>query len=117
MAHYGFMLHPVRAERIIEPSVFDVEREEIEGGLDKVETFESFQSKADHICSQFTQFVLQERAAGKKIWGFGAAAKGNTFLNYCGIKANLIGAIVDDTPRKQGRFAPGSRIPLYPKRN
>ena len=103
---------PIEAKQAIEDSVLATEKEEVEGGLDKVSTYEDFQTKTDQVCSDFVQFLLKEKAAGKTIWGFGAAAKGNTFLNYCGVKANLIEAIVDDTPRKQGRLAPGSRIPI-----
>ena len=65
------------------------------------------------IRADFLRFLLEQRAAGETVAGYGAAAKGNTLLNYCGIKGNeLIRFVADASPHKQGRFLPGSHIPV-----
>jgi hypothetical protein len=56
---------------------------------------------------------METRRAGKQIAGYGAPAKGNTFLNYCGIRSDQLPFTVDRNPIKQGKFLPGSRIPIY----
>ena len=60
------------------------------------------------------QYLLEKKSNGKKIIAFGAAAKGNTFLNYCGIKKDIIDVVVDETPYKIGRYMPQSKIPIVP---
>jgi SAM-dependent methyltransferase len=75
--------------------------------------YESFQPRVDRVRDDFLKFLLDQRAAGAKVVGYGAAAKGNTLLNYCGIKGNeLVGFVADLSPHKQGRFLPGSHIPV-----
>ena len=75
--------------------------------------YESFQPRIDRIRAAFLRFLLDQREAGKLVAGYGAAAKGNTLLNYCGIKgSDLIRFVADASPHKQGRFLPGSHIPV-----
>lgn len=69
------------------------------------------QAVADIKCDAL-RFLIEERAAGRTVCAYGAAAKGNTFLNYCGIGPELIGAVADRSPHKQGTWLPGSRIPV-----
>jgi len=57
-------------------------------------------------------FLIEQKQAGKNVVAYGAAAKGNTLLNYCGIKKDLIKFVVDKSPYKQGKFLPGSHIPI-----
>lgn len=86
---------------------------EEEAGLRARATYEGFQARIDNIREAFLQFLLDQRAAGAKVAGYGAAAKGNTLLNYCGIKGNeLIRFVADASPHKQGRYLPGSHIPV-----
>ncbi|MFY9293945.1 MAG: class I SAM-dependent methyltransferase [Methylorubrum rhodinum] len=66
---------------------------------------------ADIKCAAL-RFLIEERAAGRKVCAYGAAAKGNTFLNYCGIGPELVQAVADRSPHKQGTWLPGSRIPV-----
>lgn len=77
---------------------------------------EDFYSNFDNICHSikisFCKFVYDVLSAGKRVACYGAAAKGNTFLNYCGLTHNEIDFIVDKNPKKQGLFTPGSRIPV-----
>jgi hypothetical protein len=58
-------------------------------------------------------FLVEQKRKGKKIIAYGAAAKGNTLLNYCGIKKDLIPFVVDASPYKQGKYLPGSHIPVF----
>lgn len=86
---------------------------EQELGLGGREIYEAFQPRIDKIRADFLAFLLEQRAAGKKVAGYGAAAKGNTLLNYCGVKGNeLVRFVADLSPHKQGRYLPGSRIPV-----
>lgn len=101
------------AELAITDSVSAVLKKEIDFGLNDLDVFTGFQEKTDKICMDFLSFIVGERLKGKKIAGYGAAAKGNTLLNYCGIKPNLIEFVSDLTPAKQGTYLPGSRIPVY----
>lgn len=93
--------------------VDEILAEEDRAGLRGREVYESFQPRIDRIRGDFLQFLLDQRAAGKTVVGYGAAAKGNTLLNYCRIKGNeLIRFVADASPHKQGRFLPGSHIPV-----
>ena len=58
-------------------------------------------------------FLIREKRAGKRIVGYGAPAKGNTLLNYCGVRGDFLDYTVDRSPHKQGRFLPGTRIPIH----
>jgi SAM-dependent methyltransferase len=81
-------------------------------GLDKIEGYQGFEKKIQEIKWSFFEFLLKARKEGKKTAAYGAAAKGNTFLNYCGIKSDIIDFVVDASPHKQGRFLPLSHIPV-----
>lgn len=95
------------------PAVDDVIAAEEAAGLRGREIYESFQPRIDRVRAEFLRFLLDQRAAGAKVAGYGAAAKGNTLLNYCGIKGNeLVRFVADLSPHKQGRFLPGSHIPV-----
>ena len=97
-----------RANRIDE-----VLAEEEEAGLRGRTVYENFQPRIDRIRADFLSFLLEQRAAGKTVAGYGAAAKGNTLLNYCGVKGNeLVRFVADASPHKQGRWLPGSHIPV-----
>jgi len=87
--------------------------EEQRTGLFEILTYHAFQERVDQIRINFLQFLLEQRASGKRIVGYGAAAKGNTLLNYCGIKGTTyIEYVADASPFKQGFYLPGSRIPI-----
>jgi len=94
-------------------SVGAVLADEEQAGLRGHKVYESFQPRIERIRDDFVKFLHDQRAAGKIVAGYGAAAKGNTLLNYCGIKGNeLIRFVADASPHKQGRFLPGSHIPV-----
>jgi SAM-dependent methyltransferase len=92
--------------------VEEVLQQEEEAGLLTVEGYGSFQGKADTIKNDLLRFLLQAKQEGKVVVGYGAAAKGNTLLNYSGVRPDLMRFVVDRNPAKQGKFMPGSRIPI-----
>jgi SAM-dependent methyltransferase len=83
-------------------------------GLLNLDTYKGFQAKANRVKDDLVEFLIQSKRRGKKVAAYGAAAKGNTLLNYGGIKPDLIPFVCDAAPAKQGKFLPGSRIPIYP---
>jgi 2-polyprenyl-3-methyl-5-hydroxy-6-metoxy-1,4-benzoquinol methylase len=81
-------------------------------GMESLDYYDGFQNRTQRIRDDFLEIVTREKAAGRKIAAFGAAAKGNTFLNYCKVGVDAIDFVVDDTPAKQGKLLPMSRIPV-----
>ena len=111
-----FTKHKEDETKDIEASVARMLEKEKQAGLTTLDYYKNFQEKVNKIKYDFTSFLINEKRNGKKIIGYGAAAKGNTLLNYCGIKGNdLIDFVVDASPYKQGKLLPGSRIPVYGK--
>jgi len=96
------------------PSVTRLLEEEEAKGLRRIETYLSFGEKVVETKCKLLEFLIQARRAGKKIAGYGAPGKGNTLLNYCGIREDFLDYVVDRNPYKQGRFLPGTRIPIFP---
>ena len=86
--------------------------EEQQAGMKELKTYEQFAQHCNSIKNQFCKFVYDTIAEGKKLACYGAAAKGNTFLNYCGLSSKEIDFIVDKNPAKWGKFSPGSRIEI-----
>ncbi|MEK1928746.1 MAG: methyltransferase C-terminal domain-containing protein, partial [Pararhizobium sp.] len=74
--------------------------------------YSGFQTAAENVRDGFVSFLVESRRAGLKVAAYGAAAKGNTLLNFAGIKPNLLSFVVDKNPAKQGTLLPGSRIPV-----
>jgi 2-polyprenyl-3-methyl-5-hydroxy-6-metoxy-1,4-benzoquinol methylase len=93
-----------------------LEKEKLQG-LNDIGTYKNFQAKAECIKLELLSFLIQARKEGKKVAAYGAAAKGNTLLNYCGIKTGLIDFVVDANPNKQNKFLPGSHIPVVNEAN
>lgn len=85
--------------------------ETAEGMLDEP-FYKGFQSKAEEVKNAFLGFLLEQKSRGKRVAGYGAAAKGNTLLNFAGVRSDLVEFVADASPHKQGRFLPGSRIPV-----
>jgi SAM-dependent methyltransferase len=82
-------------------------------GLDRIDTYASFAGAVIDIKCQLLDFLIDARKKGKSVVGYGAPAKGNTLLNYCGVGPELISYTVDVSPHKQGRYLPGVQIPIY----
>ncbi len=90
----------------------EVIRAEIEAGLQEIVTYERFATMAQKTKYDLLTFLIQAKREGKRVAAYGAPAKGNTLLNYCGVKSDLVEFTVDRSPHKQGRLLPGTRIPI-----
>jgi SAM-dependent methyltransferase len=95
------------------PEVQVILEKEKEYGLQNLSVYEEFQKKADAIKNDFLEFLITQKKLGKKVAAYGAAAKGNTLLNYAGVKPDLLSFVCDAAIAKQGKFMPGSHIPIY----
>ncbi len=81
-------------------------------GLTDLNYYLDFQPKIEKIKLDLLTFLIEQKSAGKKVAAYGAAAKGNTLLNFCGVKKDLIDFVVDASPHKQNLFLPASHIPI-----
>jgi hypothetical protein len=109
-----FAKHAEDKSKAICSSVESLLNKEKEAGITTSAYYNDFQQKVDVIKYNFLDFVLLQKKNNKKVIAYGAAAKGNTFLNYCGIKGNdLVQFVVDASPYKQNKFLPGSHLPVY----
>jgi SAM-dependent methyltransferase len=88
--------------------------EEARHGLQSLAGYQGFQARADRLRDDLLEFLTAQKRAGKKVAAYGAAAKGNTLLNYAGVTADLIPFVCDAAIAKQGKFLPGSHIPILP---
>jgi len=95
-------------------SVQSILEEEKSCGMQKLGTYQSFQKRADKIKNDLLLYLIEKNTQGKRIAAYGAAAKGNTLLNYAGIKPDLISCVYDAAFSKQGKYLPGSHIPIFP---
>ncbi len=86
--------------------------EEVQCGLQVIDAYQGFQDRTDRVKNDLLAFLIEQKKAGKKVAGYGAAAKGNTLLNYAGVKPDLLPFVSDAATSKQGKFMPGSRIPI-----
>jgi SAM-dependent methyltransferase len=82
-------------------------------GLGRLETYRSFGERVQRVKRGLLRFLIDSKEAGKSIAAYGAPAKGNTLLNYCGIRTDFLDYTVDRSPHKQGRYLPGVRIPIH----
>lgn len=101
-------------ERNTTRSVENVLEEESRAGLRDLEIYRTFQTRSDRLKNDLVAFLIEQKRAGNSVAAYGAAAKGNTLLNYAGIKPDLLAYVCDAAPSKQGKFLPGSHIPIHP---
>ncbi|MBF58488.1 class I SAM-dependent methyltransferase [Halomonas sp. FeN2] len=99
-------------ERENHKSVTAILQLELNRGLQQLETYLDFQARANKIKDDLLDFLIKQKRAGKKVAAYGAAAKGNTLLNYAGVKPDLLPFVCDAAASKQGKFMPGSHIPI-----
>jgi SAM-dependent methyltransferase len=99
-------------EQPVGANVGDLLVREEEIGLKTVDYYAGFQKKAEEIKLSLLEFLIAAKREGKQVVGYGAAAKGNTMINYAGVGSDLISYVVDKNPAKQNMFLPGSRIPI-----
>jgi SAM-dependent methyltransferase len=85
---------------------------EARAGMKAPGFYQGFQDEADRVKNEFHAFLIEARRQGKQVAAYGAAAKGNTLMNYAGIRPDLLAYVVDRNPAKQGKYMPGSRVPI-----
>jgi hypothetical protein len=96
------------------PAVSALIASEEAAGLRIVATYRCFQARAEKIKDDLVSFLIEQKRAGKKVAAYGAAAKGNTLLNFAGVRPDLLPYVCDAAPAKQGKYMPGSHIPIRP---
>lgn len=89
-------------------------RQETERNMHTLAGYEGFQQRINQIKDDFVEFLIDAKRSGKRVAAYGAAAKGNTLINFAGVKPDLISVVFDRSPGKVGRYLPGSRIPIAP---
>lgn len=94
--------------------VEELKAREREAGLDRLETYEAFGDSVRAAKRSLLEFLLRAKDEGKSVAAYGAAAKGTTLLNYCGIRSDFVDYVVDRNPHKQGTYLPGVRLPIHP---
>ena len=108
-----FAKHKADGSKAIGENVAKLLEKEKAAGMLSINYYQNFQEKVDTIKNDLLEFLLQQKRAGKKVAAYGAAAKGNTLLNYCGVKKDLVSFVVDANPAKQNKYMPASHIPIY----
>jgi 2-polyprenyl-3-methyl-5-hydroxy-6-metoxy-1,4-benzoquinol methylase len=109
-----FARHQEATAPPVSPRVQDLLRREADFGITRLETYQAFAARVMETKRNILEFLIQVRNAGKQIVGYGAPAKGNTLLNYCGVRGDFLEYTVDRNPYKQGLFLPGTHIPIEP---
>lgn len=97
---------------VVSGSVDELLAHEVAQGMGRAEFYSGFQAAAELVKNDLLRFLVEARGKGMKVGAYGAAAKGNTLLNFAGIRPDLLPYVVDRNPAKQGSFMPGSRIPI-----
>ena len=109
-----YATHAENAMQTISGHVNEMLSEEASAGLESLATYRAFSDEVKKTKRALLRFLIYAREQGKSVVGYGAPAKGNTLLNYCGVRTDLLDYTVDRSPHKQGRFLPGVRLPIYP---
>jgi hypothetical protein len=99
-------------KQIVDTRVDHLISEETMAGMTSIDFYCGFQEHAEKVKNDFLKFLIEKKDQGKLVVGYGAAAKGNTLLNFAGVKSDLVKYVVDRSPHKQNKFMPGSRIPI-----
>lgn len=105
--HEGDLTKPISEKAL------DLRKRELAAGFDRIETYTDFSDQVIETKRKVLEFLIDARRAGKTIAGYGAPGKGNTLLNYCGIRTDFLEYTVDRNPYKQGKFLPGTHIPIF----
>jgi SAM-dependent methyltransferase len=97
----------------IQDAVGRLKEREAAYGLERIELYASFDKRVQETKRKLLEFLIRAKREGKRISGYGAPGKGNTLLNYCGIRTDFLDFTVDRNPYKQGKFLPGTHIPIH----
>ena len=101
------------SDRPVEPSVEAIRKLEKDAGYDQMEVYAAYNEAVKASKRRMLEFLVEARDAGKSIVGYGAPAKGNTLLNYCGVGNDFLDYVVDKSPHKQDHFLPGVHVPVF----
>jgi len=96
----------------VQPAVEALRQREEDAGMRTLAFYAGFQPRAETVKDDLVSFLIQAKREGKSVVAYGAAAKGNTLLNFAGVRPDLIHMVADKNPAKQGKYMPGSRIPI-----
>ena len=108
-----YACHSGQDARPIGERVTELRAREEQAGFTRLEHYLSFTGQVEETKRKLLEFLIDARRKGKSVVGYGAPGKGNTLLNYCGIRTDFLDYTVDRSPHKQGRFLPGTRIPIH----
>ena len=108
-----YACHDCDASKPIEVRARDLKARETDAGFGDLSHYLSFRPTVEATKRKLLSFLINARQEGKRVVGYGAPAKGNTLLNYCGVRTDFIDYTVDRSPHKQGHFLPGVHIPIY----
>lgn len=108
-----YVQHAGYTHRPVEPGVREIREKEHRAGLTDLAGYKGFEASVRKVKRDLLRFLIEAKEDGRSVAGYGAPAKGNTLLNYCGIRNDLLDYTVDRSPHKQGRYLPGTRIPVY----
>ena len=109
-----YIRHAENDEQPVTDAVTAVRQRELDGGYNKMKTYEAFAEKVAETKRRLLEFLIKVKREGRRVAGYGAPGKGNTLLNYCGVREDFIDYVVDRNPYKHGKFLPGTHIPVYP---
>jgi predicted TPR repeat methyltransferase len=105
--------HAADASRPVSDRVLELRQREDRLGYGKLETYRAFERNVHKTKRRLLELLIEAKDAGKRVVGYGAPGKGNTLLNFCGIRSDLVEFTVDRNPHKHGKFLPGTHIPIY----
>lgn len=108
-----YLRHADEGSRPVTPGVNGLRQRELERGLGDISGYTAFAPRVEQTKRQLLRFLVDAKEQGKSIAGYGAPGKGNTLLNYCGIRTDLLDYTVDRNPHKWGMFLPGTHIPIF----
>jgi len=107
-----FARHVENAALPVSAAAHELRRREIDDGFETLERYRGFEAQVRRTKNRLLGFLIDAKARGKTVVGYGAPGKGNTLLNYCGIRGDYLDFTVDANPYKQGKYTPGTRIPI-----
>lgn len=105
--------HKEDNSRTVSENIVNLRNRELKAGFNKTEIYSEFEEKVKDTKRKILDFLIKAKAENKTIAGYGAPGKGNTLLNYCGIRTDFVDYTVDRSPHKQGHYLPGTLIPIY----
>jgi hypothetical protein len=105
--------HAEDSTKPLSDRVLELRNRELSAGFATLERYQSFADQVNETKRKLLHFLIQAKNDGKRIAGYGAPGKGNTLLNFCGIRTDFLDYTVDRSPHKQGKFLPGTHIPIY----